>query len=692
MKSLNGIPPAGNREGHRGPHDAFSGSPHPGQEKYVMAAWDRFLRGVEVPPNVVRSVIERSWSRCYSAGVDPGCSHAQILAAEDDLRTLQHRQSDLLDASVPIMKQAHHLLSESGTMMVLTDSTGVILEAVGDPATLDAAQDIRLINGANWDELTCGTNGIGTALAVRTPVHVHAAEHFCTGMKPWSCAATVVRDPAHGEVLGVLDVSGLSGKSDQHWLALAVMTAGRIEAQLAAREIEFRHDLLEASLRHLSNVSPGGLMFFDRRGRLIKIGADASRSLAAMGVTLDSRADHTVEAFNAASAMRVGSPTLPEWLRPEWVEPVVRGGERLGTVVVLPDPSQRRTGRRALHSRAATLETGGEASSSGQIIGGSEALRRAVEKARQLADLDVPVLLQGETGVGKERFARAIHESGYRKTGPFVALNCGGLPRDILVSELFGYVDGAFTGARRSGMVGKIAAADGGTLFLDEIGDMPLELQPVFLRVLEGGEVYPLGDHKPRKVAFRLLAATNKDLRAEVSAGRFRQDLFYRVSATVLRVPSLRERKEDIPTLVEHFSGEVSRRYDVPMKPFEPTVLDAFDRYAWPGNVREIRNVVEGMVLLTTGDAVTIADLPAEIVSSITAVNPAAAVPVPSLAVTDLEAVERDAISAAIATRHGNLTLVARELRISKSTLYLKVEKYGLGAILREARAVRATG
>jgi len=302
------------------------------------------------------------------------------------------------------------------------------------------------------------------------------------------------------------------------------------------------------------------------------------------------------------------------------------------------------------------------------------------------------VLLQGETGVGKDMIARTIHESGRRRGGPFIALNCGGLPRDILVSELFGYVDGAFTGARRSGMVGKIEAADGGTLFLDEIGDMPLEVQPVFLRVLEGGEVYPLGDSKPRKVEFRLVAATNKDLRAEVSAGRFRRDLFYRVSVTALRVPSLRDRKEDIPALVEHFNSEVSRRYGVPMKRLEPGVLDAFDRYAWPGNVRELRNVVEGMVMLSTGDAVVVADLPPEIAVSITEANPQPDVLTHSGTVTNLEAVERDAISSAIATCHGNLTLVARELRISKSTLYLKVEKYGLGEVLREARTARRRG
>jgi len=232
-------------------------------------------------------------------------------------------------------------------------------------------------------------------------------------------------------------------------------------------------------------------------------------------------------------------------------------------------------------------------------------------------------------------------------------------------------------------MIGKIEAAAGGTLFLDEIGEMPLELQPYFLRVLDGGEVYPLGDSKPRKVRFRLVAATNKDLRAEVTAGRFREDLFYRVSVTALRVPSLRERKEDLSPLVHHFSGEVSQRYGAPMKGFEPEVLEAFERYAWPGNVRELRNVVEGMMTLATGDTVTLADLPPEIASSITQPIPQ---PTHSAAVVDLEAVECDAISTAITSCHGNLTLAAKELRISKSTLYLKVRKHGLDKTLLEAR------
>jgi sigma-54 dependent transcriptional regulator, acetoin dehydrogenase operon transcriptional activator AcoR len=319
------------------------------------------------------------------------------------------------------------------------------------------------------------------------------------------------------------------------------------------------------------------------------------------------------------------------------------------------------------------------------IIGHSAPFRQALEKARVLAERDVPVLLQGETGVGKEVFARAIHGSGPRPHGPFVALNCGGLPRDLLASELFGYVEGAFSGARRTGRIGRLEAAHGGTLFLDEIGEMPLELQPSLLRVLEDREVYRLGENRPRQVAFRLVAASNRDLHAEVTAGRFRMDLFYRVSVTSLVIPPLRERQEDLPDLVAHFSRDVAQRHGMSVPRFEPAVLSALATYAWPGNVRELRNVVEGLVLMRVGQAVTVADLPAEVASSRVVGTPShgALAPIP---VTGLDAVERDAITAAILTYHGNLTQVARALHIAKSTLYLKIQKYGLEHILHTVR------
>src|SRR6266481_2187619 len=663
---------------------AVAGFPYPGQESQVMNAWDRLVCGAELPANAVRNVIEHSWARCLSAGVDPARTRGQPPTSDEDLSRLLHRFRDVIDVSSPVMDQVRESPSESGTIMVLPDPPGVIRKTEGDPTTLEAAADVRLVSGVSWAELSSGTNAIGTALSLKEPVQVHATEHFCAGIKPWSCSAVVLRDPASGEILGGLDVSGLSSKFHRNWLALAMMAAGRIEADLATRHMESRWRLVEAGLQGLSRASSHGVMVFDRQGRLVKAEGITSRSRATVGECGEWTVGRHIEAFDSDSGH--ADAALPDWLRPEWVQPVMRGGQRLGTVVVLPDPLRREPTGRVVDSGGTTFSVGQTSTSLGPIIGRSTALRRALERAKHLANLDVPVLLQGETGVGKEIFARAIHENRQRTKEPFVAVNCGGLPREILASELFGYVDGAFTGAKRSGMIGKIEAARGGTLFLDEIGEMPLDLQPYLLRVLEGGELYPLGASQPRTVQFKLIAATNRDLRADVVAGRFRQDLFYRVSVTTLRIPALRERKEDIAELVEHFNREVSHRHGVSVKRFEAEVIEALERYPWPGNVREMRHVVEGMVMLTNDDTVTAAALPEEMALSVAATGRGPSVSAESPAVRDLDAVERDAIHTAIGRRHGNLTMVAKDLRISKSTLYLKIDKYELNPILRQAR------
>jgi DNA-binding NtrC family response regulator len=325
-----------------------------------------------------------------------------------------------------------------------------------------------------------------------------------------------------------------------------------------------------------------------------------------------------------------------------------------------------------------------------------------VARARLLAGVDVTVLLEGETGVGKEIFARAIHESGPRRGAPFVALNCGGLSRELLVSELFGYAEGAFPGSRSSrgehsgspashgvpagGARGRIESAQGGTLFMDEIGEMPLDLQPYLLRVLEGGDVYPVGAQQPRPVKFRLISACNRALRQQVNAGRFRMDLFYRISVTTLEVPPLRQRLEDLPALVEHFAAEVAARHRLPKKSFSTPAIAALSQYSWPGNVRELRNLIESMLLLSPGDVIDVDAIPAD-VRGLEGPEDFTKTGIRPMLRPDLEAVEREAIGAAIRARRGNLTQVARDLRISRSTLYLKLKKHQLDLLLNQVRS-----
>lgn len=316
------------------------------------------------------------------------------------------------------------------------------------------------------------------------------------------------------------------------------------------------------------------------------------------------------------------------------------------------------------------------------VIGSSPALCTALEKASRLATSRVPILLLGETGVGKEVFARGIHASSPHRNGPFIALNCGSLNRELLASELFGHVDGAFTGARRGGSPGKIEAADGGTLLLDELGEMPLELQPHFLRVLEDGQVCRIGENKPRKVRFRLIAATNRNLRQEVDAARFRADLFYRISVTSIAIPALRERRDDIEPLARSFLRQLCDRHGVPPKILDPQVLTCFEHYAWPGNIRELRNVIESLVLTTNRCLVGLDDLPPEISRPATpsrrdGTHDAAPTTTDPL-LRGLQRGEFEQICSVLRQASGNATIAARELGIAKSTLYLKLKKYSL--------------
>ncbi len=635
----------------------------PGNDSAVMAAWERFLDGSGRPDDALRSLVEGSWRRCRDHNVDPDKSSAPPPVGESRLESLRHAHAELLEASAPIMACARDFLAETGTVMALADTQCTILSMEGDNRTLGVAENIHLLPGVSWSERIAGTNAIGTALAVGEPVQIHSAEHYCAGIKRWTCSAMVVRHPSDGEILGVVDVSGLSETYNRQSLALVVTTANRIESRLKMRETELRLRLVEAALPHW-NSGTDCVVLFDRRGYPVKANGHALAALAALGADLDLSRPKRIPSL----ALDGDPALLPAWLKPDWLEPVRDRGERIGTLLVLPLPSLGRIAKPLSETRQPAPDN------FAHIVTGDAGLRSVVRKAGQLARSRVPVLLLGETGVGKEEFAQGIHRASPFGGGPFVPLNCGGLSRELLASELFGYVDGAFTGARRGGLVGKIEAASGGTLFLDEIGEMPLDLQPHLLRVLEKGEIYRLGENVPRKVDFRLVAATNRDLRQEVAEGRFRMDLYYRVAVTSIRIPALRNRSGDVALLADLFLDEFAKRHGVARPRIDPAVMARLTGYAWPGNVRELRNVVESMLLVSDGRCIHLDDLPPELDAMVDAATPSA-----SLAASSrLSEAEADCIRRTIASTGGNLTEAARQLAIAKSTLYQKLKDHGL--------------
>lgn len=661
---------------------------NPQNNHKVMAAWEGFLSGQESQNNALRCLIDDSWRRCLDIQLDPTRQQGLPPVNEDTLNSLQHQHRELLSAGKQVMAMARDFLAETETIMILTDPNGMILGVEGDSRALGAAEDIHLFTGSSWNELICGTNAIGTALSIGQPVQIHAAEHFCAGVKQWTCSATVIRDPYDGKILGAIDVSGLGKTFSPHSLALAVTTASRIESQLAKQEMEFRYQLLERGMAKMSSATDG-VIICDRRGYPIKVNERAATALLARGIDFDLKNTSRISALSVGTFASLTRAEAPGWLRADWLEPIIDAGEQIGTLLTIP--AVRPMGisfatQKESYAKAAVVDSKGFAG----IVGASEALVQAVQKAKLLAKTNVPVLLLGETGVGKENFAQGIHlcvPAGARPVErPFVAINCGGLSKDLLASELFGHCEGAFTGSRRGGMVGKVEAANGGTLFLDEIGEMPLELQPHFLRVLEEGEIYRIGETTPRKISFKLIAATNRELREEVAEGRFRMDLYYRVAVTSIRIPPLRERTVDIRPLVEHFLHKFAQQYGADSRQFQPEVIAALENHGWPGNVRELRNVIESMFLMASGASLGLDALPPEIESHLVPDSGKIKQRAPA-AIGKLEDAELDFIRETLEADRGNLTLAAKHLGIAKSTLYIKLKKYGLNQIVSGVRA-----
>ncbi|GAN78199.1 sigma-54-dependent Fis family transcriptional regulator [Acidisphaera rubrifaciens] len=677
----------------------------------TMLAWERFLTGGPQAARPERHFVVASWLRSRDLGIDPRARAAPLLRDTDRIEGLRERHRELISAACGVFGDAADLLAGSRSILLLTSPEGIVLEVVGDTQTQDQGQDINLTQGGDWREDVIGTNGIGTAIATGRPAHVHAAEHFCEGVKSWTCAASPIMDASSGRVLGVVDISGPPTTYQRTNLTLAVTLARQIEMVLAERAVRERSRLLEACLDRLSSSDAAGLLAIDRSGRLIHSTGRAPAGLR-VGQHLPGMDDEVpVESW---------SDRLPEGLQAEWFNPVRVAGRTIGAMVVIPTRAGRPPGGAARGLAAPRLaaspsEVDPTRSSFAAIVGDSPAMLQALQRARHLADKRVAVLIEGETGVGKELFARAMHGDG---GAPFIAYNCGAVARELIAAELFGHVRGAYTGATSEGRSGRFELAHGGTLCLDEIGEMPIEVQPFLLRTLEEGVVYRLGETQPRRLDVRLLALTNRNLADEVESGRFRRDLFYRIAVTRVRIPPLRERPDDVARLIAHFNARLAQRHGVVPRCYGPAAMAMLEGYAWPGNVRELRNVVEELLLIPAdGDvtedelrtllpaagAVPPPDPPPEAAVCAPlptpAPTPSPAVALPSSssapaqpplfpdarpsspAATSLEEAECAAIIQAVQQHHGNFAEAARALGIARSTLYRKAERYGINLV-----------
>jgi transcriptional regulator of acetoin/glycerol metabolism len=611
----------------------------------------------KVVADLVGEPVAASWRRSLAAGLNPAMVAQEMPHASlPQLTRAREVHRELIDHALPTMHYLHGQLRDSGNVIVLSNTAGLLLESCGDVGFVARSGRIHLAPGASWNEAQRGTNAIGAALATRAPAVITGREHFldCNGFL--TCAAAPILDP-RGELLGVIDISGEQRTRHPHTFGLIRSAAQMIENRLFLS----RHG---AEIRlHLHPQTEGigtlaeGMLAISGDGWVV--GAN-STGLALLDLNPEDLCRMRVD-----QVLATRFETLVDWAMRRGDEPLfmmrpTRPG--LFVRIELPHGLPGATAAGKVDPERVDALT--------PLDTGDVHMRTAIERARRVLGKAIPLLIHGESGVGKELFAKAVHQSGPRAERPFVAVNCAALPENLIEAELFGYTGGAYTGARREGAPGRIREANGGTLFLDEIGDMPMAMQSRLLRVLQERVVQPLGSGAAVPVDFALICATHRQLKETVDAGRFRADLYYRINGLTLTLPPLHERRDFsrlVAALLDEF--EPGRRIVL-----APAVARAFSSYRWPGNLRQLSNALRTACAMLTTDEQRIDwdHLPEDLVDDLRHRASGAVAHAENLLAQADQTILRtlDAVS-------GNMAEAARRLGISRNTLYRRLRRIG---------------
>lgn len=659
-------------------------SPQSHTERVMLVGANSKSTNLDVP----HEIISASWQRCINDfGLDPATKPESEVIDASSLKARRDAMHDFINVARGECRNLYEQISQSGYTIALTDAEGVILEQLTDPELEKTFKQCGLIPGSVWSEKRRGTNGMGTALQVASPVIVHREDHFYDTDLGLTCTSSPIFDP-HGKIAGVLDVSafGMEGswQSQIHTRALVQMAANFIEYHYF-QQLYQNHTLLRFHPRsEFLGVGTEALMALDDAGTILAVN---DKTLSQLGFKDRKHilGRHINDVFSLKEELLDTRFTLSGH-RVFPVEDVHHGRRYLATIMKEERPL-RRSGKQKNRSKIIEAPTDIPIKKSLKDLSGSDPrMAFNVRCARRIVDKNISILITGDTGCGKEVFAQAIHDASRREKKPFVALNCAAIPESLIESELFGYKSGAFTGARKEGMQGCVLKSSGGTLFLDEIGDMPLNLQTRLLRVLESKEVLPLGSQTPVKVDLHIISASNRDLKKMMSVGEFRDDLYYRLNGMTLSLPTLRERHdlEEIILCVLATENDSEEPALIEQKAFEK-----LQKYAWPGNIRELRNVLRTALALSDEGVVRLSDLPREIAfgdgfdsdmgqSDETSGLEAGSAEQEPIHHSPLENAEREALLKEIERNHWKMTVTAEKLKMSRSTLYRKLKKYGI--------------
>ena len=640
-----------------------------------------------LPPPSVDELVARSWQRSLvTYKLNPARAARPRVLTGGRLKDHQEPMQGFLSIARQGIAMLHERVREAGYLVMFTDADGVTIDSRCDASVRREMEKLGLSVGGCWSEVEAGTNGIGTCIAEQVPITIHKSDHFCVANIDFSCTSVPVFG-ATGQMLGVLDVSAVRSPDDRRSQTL-IMQLARANAALIENANflnEYRdhwvlnfnraRQVLDVQAEHLLALEHSGRIVGANRSAMAELRADSTRSV--LNEPIDAVFDIDAQDIPRLACER-DPPLLLHTARSSIGYFASVKAPRRPTAAVQP---------RALQAPGEVCARPAAACASLATLAGRDAqMIRIVGQIARVVDRDIPILLTGETGTGKEVLARAIHLGSRRAHRPFVAVNCAAIPESLIESALFGYRPGAFTGAAAKGMRGSLEQASAGTLFLDEIGDMPRALQTRLLRVLAEGEVVPLGAETAVKVDLHIVCATHCDLPALVAEGAFREDLFYRLAGLTLELPALRHRTDRAALIGELLRTE-ALAFDAPVG-LDADAREALLAYAWPGNIRQLRSVLRVAIALRSGDIIGLAELPAEISAVLRAPGPVecaviAGEPTP-LAMTERQLAERHVLLTSLRNAHWRAGASAVALQMSRATLYRKMKRLQIVAPHRE--------
>ncbi|WP_235561103.1 sigma-54-dependent Fis family transcriptional regulator [Bacillus sp. FJAT-28004] len=567
-----------------------------------------------------------SWKRCQGFGLKPTDPVDDDILTGSRIHALLSENEQTINHVEQVFEQMNVGIKQSGQMALFINSEGTIIHTAGDADFSHRASAVQLQVGANWAERRKGTNAIGIALAEKKPVRVHAEEHYFSSNHFLTCASAPVFN-AIGELIGVINISGKQEHYHAYTFTLACMAAFSLQNKILLEESKQEHLITLRELEHTAQNHTLPLLSLGQDNRILRANYAAIRIVGS---------DAIGKEFSKVDGFAI--------------ETIHNNHQRIWQSV-------------SIHKQAANKP---HLYTFKDIIGTCPTIIQKKELAKKAALTEFPVLLLGESGVGKELFAQSIHTASPRSAEPFIALNCSAIPDSLIESELFGYARGAFTGANKDGNAGKFEAAHNGTIFLDEIGDMPLRAQAALLRVLQEGTITPVGSAKSKSIDVRIIAATNKDLAAEIKVGRFRADLYYRLKGINIILPALRERS-DILVLAEHLLLKLTGQ--------PPALTEKAQAmlpcYSWPGNIRELNGILMQAAFLADGKAIDAEHLSLE--QSVERAQENNGETQLTLKETEIIAIKK-----ALKAAEWNLSKAASQLKIGRTTLYRKIEEYDI--------------